>query len=124
MAIDSKQEALITLTEATKLLPRVNGKRVHISTLWRWCRRGLKGISLEYLRCGAKIVTSHEAMNRFFTALAQLDENRLQASIYKPARLKNRPRSDTARQRDIENANAILVRAKIIQTAPRETAQT
>ena len=34
-------EELITLTEATGHLPRVDGKKVAVCTLWRWCRRGL-----------------------------------------------------------------------------------
>lgn len=46
MAIDIQTESLLSLTEATKALPRVNGKRPSISTLWRWCRRGLRGVRL------------------------------------------------------------------------------
>jgi len=40
-------EDLITLTEAAKCLPKVNGKKPAVCTLWRWCRRGLRGISLD-----------------------------------------------------------------------------
>jgi hypothetical protein len=47
-------ERLITLTEATKVLPTVNGKRPAICTLWRWCRKGLRGVFLEYVRVGRK----------------------------------------------------------------------
>lgn len=39
-------EKLITLTEAAKLLPKVNGKKPALCTLWRWCRRGLRGVFL------------------------------------------------------------------------------
>lgn len=115
MTINADIEKLVTLTEAAKLLPAVGGKRIHVSTLWRWCRKGLRGVNLEYLRVGSRIATSNEAMHRFFTALTELDENQSQAFTYKPACLQNRPRSEKARQRDIENARAILVRAKIIQ---------
>jgi hypothetical protein len=115
MTINADIEKLVTLTEAAKLLPAVGGKRIHVSTLWRWCRKGLRGVNLEYLRVGSRIATSHEAMHRFFTALTQLDENQPQSSVYKPKCLKKRPRSDAARQRDIAEANAILVRAKIIR---------
>ena len=124
MAIDSKQEALITLTEAAKMLPRVGGKRIHVCTIWRWCKKGLRGVNLDYLRVGSRVATSHEAMHRFFAALAQLDENQSQPSGYKPTCLQKRPRSEKSRQRSIDEANAILVRAKIIQTAPREVAKT
>jgi len=114
---------LVTLTEAAALLPKVGGKKIHVSTIWRWCKNGLRGVALEYMRCGAKIVTSETAMLRFFAALAQHDERRPRSSGYKPTCLKNKPRAEAARQREIENATAILVRAKIIQTAPHKAAQ-
>ena len=45
-------EQLISLTEATRHLPRVDGKKVCVCTLWRWCRLGLRGVFLEYVRVG------------------------------------------------------------------------
>jgi len=114
MSIDLKTEKLITLTQATKVLPQVDGKRIHISTLWRWCKKGLRGINLEYLRAGSKIMTSQEAMQRFFDALTGLDEAGLQQSNYRPACMK-KPHSEKSRQLEVENANKILVNAKIIQ---------
>ncbi|OHB59997.1 MAG: hypothetical protein A2Y12_17205 [Planctomycetes bacterium GWF2_42_9] len=115
MSIDLKTEKLIPLTQASKLLPQVDGKRIHISTLWRWCKKGLKGINLEYIRTGSKIITSKEAMQRFFDAVTKLDETQPPQSFYKPEYLKNKTRSEKSRQRQIENANNILVKAKIIQ---------
>ena len=47
-------EKLITLTEATRHLPKVDGKKVSVCTLWRWCRKGLRGAFLEYVRVGRK----------------------------------------------------------------------
>ena len=110
--IDTKTETLITLADATKLLPSVNGKRINISTLWRWCRKGLRGVTLEYTRVGAKIITSSEALHRFFTALAELDA--AQSSGDPPIRLRNRRISSESRQRAIDDTNAILRKAKII----------
>ena len=115
MAIDVKTENLITLTQATKLLPPTGGKRIHISTLWRWCKKGLKGINLEYIRTGSKIITSQEAMQRFFDTVTKLDETQQQHSSQKPVYMRNKSRSEKSRQRQIENANNILVKAKIIQ---------
>jgi hypothetical protein len=114
MSIDLKTENLITLNQAAQLLPRVNENRIHISTLWRWCKKGLKGINLEYLRSGSRIFTSQEAMQRFFEELVRLDEAKARRSFHKPAYLKNKPRSEKSRQRQIENANNILAKAKII----------
>ena len=105
MSIDLKTENLITLSEATKLLPRVDNKRIHISTLWRWCKKGLRGIYLEYFRTGSRITTSQDALQRFFDALVKLDETGQRQSIYNPKRIKNKTRSEEARQRQIEDAN-------------------
>jgi hypothetical protein len=73
MPIDIATESIVSLTEATKILPAVNGRRPSISTLWRWCRKGLRGVHLEYIRMGRNIATSREALNRFFMALAHAD---------------------------------------------------
>lgn len=61
MAIDLTREEPILLTEAAKLLPN----RPHLSTLWRWFQRGVKGHRLETLVIGGKRYTSREALQRF-----------------------------------------------------------
>lgn len=116
MTIDIENEKLITLAELSKLLPKVNGKRVNNSTLWRWCRKGRHGITLDYMRMGAKIVTTQEAAQRFFSALAEYDSEQPRVVTPKP---KKKSRSAAARERELENARAILVRAKILQEAPQ-----
>ena len=70
MAIDTQTEDVVSLTEATKVIPKLNGKRPSVCTLWRWCRKGLHGVSLEYIRVGRNIATSRQALDRFFNALA------------------------------------------------------
>lgn len=111
MPINIESETLLSLTEATKALPKVNGKRPAIATLWRWCRKGLRGVQLEYVRMGRSIATSREALNRFFNALAASDPPPQQpkpadsASLLEPA-----PRS---RQRMLDEADRILERAGI-----------
>lgn len=66
-------EHLLTLAEASKVLPSINGKRHSGLTLWRWCRRGIRGVRLEYIRVGRAMMTSQEALDRFYRALAQSD---------------------------------------------------
>jgi len=60
MAIDINAESddLLTLADAAKLLPVFNGKRTHVSTLWRWCFKGSQGVQLEYTRLGSRILTT------------------------------------------------------------------
>jgi len=106
-------EQLITLTEATKILPKVNGKRPAVCTLWRWCRKGLRGVYIEYVRVGRKICTTREALLRFFTELAEIDE-RIEPDRYsKPTFAKGTPITSRQRQRALAEADAILEEAGI-----------
>lgn len=101
----------ITLTEAAKLLPRIDGRKVAVSTLWRWCRKGLRGVTLEYTRVGRRICTSHQALLRFFTQLAEHDDRRPPKT---PAHLtRRRPISARRRQRQLAAADRALEEAGI-----------
>ncbi len=59
----------LTLSQAARTLPT----KPSPSTLWRWCRRGCKGVRLDYARVGRRIVTTPEALDCFARALAELD---------------------------------------------------
>jgi hypothetical protein len=109
MAIDIEKEDVLSLTEATKVLPRVNGKRPAICTLWRWCRKGLRGIHLDYIRIGRGIATSRQALNRFFNELSAKDE----PLVTPPAMRQFPPVTSRSRQRAIEDAERICQEAGI-----------
>ena len=66
MSIDLKTETPITLAKAAQTLP---GGAVHVSTVWRWHRRGIRGIRLETVCRGGIRCTSDEAIERFFAAI-------------------------------------------------------
>ena len=68
------RENLISFSTAVRSLPEVNGRRHSPSTLYRWARWGIRGIRLEYLRIGRCMVTSQEALERFFANLAVADD--------------------------------------------------
>ena len=102
---------LLTLSQAAKQLPRVNGRKVHTSTLWRWCRRGCKGIKLQYYRIGRTIMTTEVALDQFFTALAKADAEQIDSSNYKPRHKRRRPGN---RQASIDQANDVLRNAGIL----------
>ena len=106
-------EELITLTEATRHLPKVDGKKVALCTLWRWCRLGLRGVFLEYVRVGRKICTTREALLRFFSELADLDDFIRPDTRSRPTALKRRPITSRQRQRALAEADAVLERAGI-----------
>lgn len=106
-------EQLITLTEATRHLPKVDRKKIAVCTLWRWCRIGLRGVFLEYVRVGRRICTTREALLRFFAELADLDERIAPGTCPAPPLLKRRPITSRQRQRALAEADAILERAGI-----------
>ena len=66
---DLMDDHYITLSEAGRQLPG----RPHASTLWRWCRVGIRGVRLPYLRVGRRIVVSRAALDEFARSLAELD---------------------------------------------------
>jgi len=64
--VDLAHEELLTLAEAARALPRLrNERKVHVSTLYRWISRGVRGVRLEAVRLGRTLVTSREALQRF-----------------------------------------------------------
>jgi hypothetical protein len=68
--IDTTTERLIPFSEAAKLLPsRHAGRRVAVSTIWRWHHPGVSGVNLETVCVGGSRFTSAEALDRFFQAV-------------------------------------------------------
>ncbi|HUT58110.1 MAG TPA: DUF1580 domain-containing protein [Phycisphaerae bacterium] len=105
-------EELITLAAAARRLPRIDGKKIAIPTIWRWCRRGLRGVRLQYTRVGRRICVSPSALSEFFSRLAELDERLPPPG--RPAFLgKRTPITSRQRQRALAEADGILERAGI-----------
>src|SRR3954452_21551908 len=68
--IDAATETLLTLAQAAAELPRRRqGRKTHVSTLYRWTVSGCRGVVLESIQIGATRCTSREALNRFFDRL-------------------------------------------------------
>ncbi len=106
-------EELLTLSQAAKCLPKVDGRKVCNTTLWRWCRLGLRGVSLQYVRVGRRLCTSRPALLRFFTTLSQLDRQVPPDTRAQPRTMKRRPITSRRRQRALAEADAVLERAGI-----------
>src|SRR5882724_7722290 len=83
MAIDIHNEHLLTFAKASHVFSNIEGfhsntdderrKGPHASSFWRWARKGLRGVKLDYVRIGHRLVTSREALDRFANALAAAD---------------------------------------------------
>lgn len=69
--IDLHNETLFPLSEVPARLPRRRGRRVHLQSVHRWARRGLRGVVLETVRVGHSRYTSAEALRRFLKATNQ-----------------------------------------------------
>jgi hypothetical protein len=106
-------EEPITLAAATKRLPRIDGNKVAISPLWRWCGKGLRGRFLEYVRGGRRICTTREALLRFFSDLAGQDEFMSPDTRSQPRFLKHSPVTSRQRQRALAETDALLEGAGI-----------
>ncbi len=64
--IEIGNENLIPLREVPRRLPRrPNGRPLHISAVYRWVQRGVRGVRLEAIRIGGTTYTSVEALQRF-----------------------------------------------------------
>lgn len=74
MPIDLSLERVISLRDAAQFLPRQRGgKKVHVGTLYRWVSAGVRGVRLENLKLGGRIVTSEEALQRFADRCSSAD---------------------------------------------------
>jgi len=97
--IELGKEDLLSLAEAARTIPPIDGKRPHMSSIWRWIHVGIRGVHLEHLRIGRRVVTSREALQRFFQTLS---ETPVQARQYQPRQPK--PRTEKQRQAAIAKA--------------------
>lgn len=71
--LDIQQEHLVSLKEASKHLPKRNGKRTHYSTVFRWATKGARGRKLESVLIGGMRYTSIEAFDRFTAPATMVD---------------------------------------------------
>jgi len=65
----SIDDELLSLPAAAKLLPG----RPHAATLYRWTRRGVRGVRLETVLIAGRRYTSREALDRFIATTSAAD---------------------------------------------------
>lgn len=102
---------LLTLAEAARRLPKIDSRKVAIPTIWRWCRKGLRGVRLKYVRVGRRVCVKPEALTQFFAALSALDQQTPPPG--RPAFLGRRPITSKQRLRALAEADRILAEAGI-----------
>lgn len=71
--IDTREEKLIPLTAAARIVPGRTGNGCHVATVWRWAERGVGGKRLETVKVGGQRYTSEEALSRFIAECSGTD---------------------------------------------------
>lgn len=56
---------------AAEIPPRRRGRRMNVSTLYRWTTSGCRGVRLRYIQVGATRCTTRSWLDEFFAALTQ-----------------------------------------------------
>ncbi|TWT67022.1 hypothetical protein Pla123a_44520 [Posidoniimonas polymericola] len=75
-------ENLIAIPDVPDYLPTRRGKKLHISTVYRWVLKGARGKVLDSAMLGGIRYTSLEALERFLgTRTAELTEIRRQERV-------------------------------------------
>ena len=98
--IDIASETLVSFSFAGRFSPSI---RPHVSTIWRWHMRGIRGVKLESVLVGGRRMTSMEAVERFIVATTEA------------ANEESRVASRTSAQREaaIDRAEKELAKASI-----------
>jgi hypothetical protein len=73
MSIDLRSETLFPLNQLPERYPLAGrgGKKLHPSTGFRWAQHGVRGVRLEFARCGGTLYTSDEAVARWVERLTE-----------------------------------------------------
>ena len=69
--INSFDETIISFDDAVNHIGKITGRTRNKNVVRRWITKGVYGVSLEVIRVGREIYTSHEAINRFLNETAQ-----------------------------------------------------
>lgn len=104
-------ETVGTFNEIAARLPRLDGKRIALSTLWRWTTKGCRGVKLESRRLGGRFVTSVEAVDRFSAKLAELDSDPTPTPAPTISSKLPSKRTESQRQKALRKAESELVNA-------------
>lgn len=76
MAIDVMKDKLLSLKEAAKLVPTIEGKVIHHTSIWRWMHHGSLGVRLETVRVGRRIATTEQAIANYIHEVSKRDADR------------------------------------------------
>jgi hypothetical protein len=67
---DLRNDQPLSLPDAAAYLGTITGQKPHVSTLWRWCLKGCKGVTLESVCIGGKRFVTVAAIEVFVKSLS------------------------------------------------------
>lgn len=65
---DLQNDKPMSLPDAAEYLGRLTGQKPHVSTIYRWCLKGCKGVRLDSICIGGKRFVTATAIERFIEA--------------------------------------------------------
>jgi hypothetical protein len=65
---DLRDDQPLSLPDAAAYLGKMTGQKPHVSTMWRWCLKGCKGVVLESICIGGKRFVTAASIDRFIEA--------------------------------------------------------
>jgi hypothetical protein len=82
---DFENDRVMSLSDVSERLPRgKNGRKVAISTIYRWIFRGVRGTRLRSVRIGGRRYITERALSDFLSAAERVDTERRNPDV--PAR--------------------------------------
>lgn len=98
MPINIQVETLILVSKIPDHLPRQpNGKKLHVSAVYRWMKNGIQGVRLETIFIAGCRYSSLEAMNRFWHRVTEAKDGKL-------SRKENNSRANSSSENELRKA--------------------
>jgi len=97
------REELVSMAAAAAWVRARNGKKTHVSTLYRWALRGCRGKKLETVLIGRERMTSKPALERFFELMPEPEPT---------VRLDITPKAPPEVARDVEQLHSRIFKKK------------
>jgi hypothetical protein len=95
--IDIHGETLVDLCSIPgRFPPNRKGNRISLTTCFRWASRGCRGVVLETVRVGSRLVTSEQALERFVAALSRPSGG--EVAMPRPAKARSKASERAGRQ--------------------------
>jgi hypothetical protein len=100
-------EPLMTIQQAATFIGRLTGKKPNVSTIWRWCLKGVRGVILQSICVGGQRFVSRSALARFIEQSTARGSADTKASAPPPT-VQSPTRQSDRRREEIEAARRRL----------------